>query len=74
MSMIKRATGKIEKFTDADGDEVNVTASVDQQSEDANLVWAEAKIKDAIDVDTVADITLDINNSDDDDETIAKDC
>lgn len=74
MSMIKRATGKIEKFTDAEGDEVNVTASVDQELEDANLVWAETKIKDAIDVNAPTDITLDINNSDDDDETIAKDC
>ena len=74
MSMIKRATGKIEKFTDAEGDEVNVTASVDQELEDANLVWAETKIKDAIDVNAPTDITLDINNSDDDDDTIAKDC
>lgn len=72
--MIKRATGKIEKFTDAEGDEVNVTASADQELEDANLVWAETKIKDAIDVNAPTDITLDINNSDDDDDTIAKDC
>ena len=35
MSMVKRATGKIEKFTNADGEEVMAD----------NLVWADEKQK-----------------------------
>ena len=33
MSMVKRATGKIEKFTNAEGEEIDAT----------NLVWADEK-------------------------------
>lgn len=72
--MIKHGTGKIEKYTDASGEEVTVkTAEVDAET-DPNLVWADEKIKDALDVNVLTDITLDINASDDDDDTIAKDC
>lgn len=72
--MIKHGTGKIEKYTDASGEEVTVkTAEVDADT-DPNLVWADEKIKDALDVNVLTDITLDINASDDDDDTIAKDC
>ena len=68
MSMVKRATGKIENFTSAEGEEVNA----------ANLVWADEKdkqpeIKDALDVQVVEDLTLDINSLEDED-VIAKDC
>ncbi len=74
MAMIKHGTGKIEKYTDASGEEVTVkTAEVDAET-DPNLVWADEKIKDALDVNVLTDITLDINASDDDDDTIAKDC
>jgi hypothetical protein len=74
MAMIKHGTGKIEKYTDASGEEVTVkTAEVDADT-DPNLVWADEKIKDALDVNVLTDITLDINASDDDDDTIAKDC
>ena len=68
MSMIKRATGKIEKFTDAEGHEVEA---------DTNVVWADEKadpIRDELRVPIVVDFTLDIDATDDDDETVAKDC
>lgn len=72
--MIKHGTGKIEKYTDAAGEEVTVKTAETVDQQDPNFVWADEKIKDAIDVNTVTDINLDINASDDDDETIAKDC
>ena len=72
MSMVKRATGKIENFTSADGEEVNAT----------NLVWADekkddtvtAQIKDELVIPLTTDMDLDPNASDDDDSVIAKDC
>ena len=71
MSMVKRATGKIENFTSAEGEEV-----------DANLVWADekkdetvtAQIKDELVIPLTTDMDLDPNASDDDDSVIAKDC
>ncbi len=70
MSMIKRANGQIENFTDEQGKEVQAD----------NLVWADEKqkkeeveIKDALDLPTVEDLTLDLNAPEDDD-VIAKDC
>lgn len=70
MSMIKRANGQIKTFTDEQGKEVE--AKVD-------VVWADEKeqkpvIKDALDVDVVADISLDINATDESDDVVAKDC
>ena len=70
MSMIKRATGKIEKFTDAEGHEVQA---------DTNVVWAdekqeEPKVKDSLEIPQTTDIEIDINSTDDDDSVIAKDC
>ena len=72
MSMVKRATGKIEKFTNAEGEEVDAT----------NLVWADekkdetvtAQIKDELVIPSTTDMDLDPNASDDDDSVIAKDC
>lgn len=70
MSMIKRANGQIENFTDEQGKEVVAE----------NLVWADEKenkapeIKDALEIPVVADITLNVDSSDDNDDTIAKDC
>jgi hypothetical protein len=69
--MIKRANGEIKTFTDEEGKEVVA------QSQD--VVWADEKekdeqFKDEIRIPVVADFTLDIDASDDDDETIAKDC
>lgn len=72
MSMVKRATGKIEKFTNAEGEEVDA----------ANLVWADEKkddtatqqIKDELVIPLTTDMDLDPNASDDDDSVIAKDC
>jgi hypothetical protein len=68
MSMIKRANGQVESFTDEQGKEVRAE----------NLVWADEKdkqpeIKDALDVQVVEDLTLDINSPEDED-VIAKDC
>lgn len=74
MAMIKHGTGKIEKYTDAAGEEVTVKTAETENQQDPNFVWADEKIKDAIDVNTVTDINLDINATDDDDDTIAKDC
>lgn len=68
MSMIKRANGEIKNFTDAEGNEVEVKP---------NVVWADEKekpIKDALDVDTLADIELDINATDEGEDVVAKDC
>ncbi len=73
MSMIKRATGKIEKFTNAEGEEVDV---------DNSVVWADEKetknevvaIKDELVVPLTTEMDLDPNASDEDDSIIAKDC
>ena len=70
MSMIKRATCNIEKFTDADGHEVDA---------DKKVLWAdekqeESKVKDSLDIPQTTDIEIDINSTDDDDSVIAKDC
>jgi len=72
MSMVKRATGKIEKFTNAEGEEVTAD----------NLVWADekkdetvtAQIKDELVIPMTTDMDLDPNASDEDDSIIAKDC
>ena len=72
MSMVKRATGKIEKFTNAEGEEVTAD----------NLVWADekkdetvtAQIKDLLVIPLTTDMDLDPNASDEDDSVIAKDC
>ncbi|MFM1756423.1 MAG: hypothetical protein RL621_1377 [Bacteroidota bacterium] len=70
MAMIKRATGKIEKFTDAEGDEVVAS--------DEGVVWADEKkqepIKDELVIPLTTDVDLDINSTDDDDDIVAKDC
>lgn len=73
MSMIKRATGKIEKFTNADGEEVEV---------DNSVVWADEKenkeevvaIKDQLAIPYTTEMDLDPNAADEDDSVIAKDC
>jgi hypothetical protein len=70
--MVKRATGKIEKFTNAEGEEVTAE----------NLVWADekkdetvtAQIKDELVIPMTTDMDLDPNASDEDDSIIAKDC
>lgn len=72
MSMVKRATGKIEKFTNAEGEEVTAD----------NLVWADekkdetvtAQIKDELVIPSTTNMDLDPNASDQDDSIIAKDC
>jgi len=72
MSMVKRATGKIEKFTNAEGEEVSAD----------NLVWADekkdeivtAQIKDELVIPSTTNMDLDPNASDEDDSIIAKDC
>jgi hypothetical protein len=72
MSMVKRATGTIEKFTNAEGEEVIAD----------NLVWADekkdetvtAQIKDELVIPLTTDMDLDPNASDEDDSVIAKDC
>ena len=70
MAMVKRATGKIEKFTDAEGDEVVAS--------DEGVVWADEKdttpIKDELVIPLTTDIDLDIDRSADDDDIVAKDC
>lgn len=71
MSMVKRATGKIEKFTDADGQEV--------VAENTDVVWADEKTdqklaKDELVIPSTTSVDLDPNASDDDDTVIAKDC
>jgi hypothetical protein len=70
MAMIKRATGKIEKFTDAEGDEVVAS--------NEGVVWADEKkqnpIKDELVMPLTIDVDLDINKSDEDDDVVAKDC
>ena len=69
MAMIKRANGKIANFTDEDGNEVETKSDV---------VWADEKekpvIKDALNVDSVTDINLDVEATDAGDDVVAKDC
>lgn len=70
MSMIKRANGSIETFTNEEGKEV--------EAKD-NLVWADEKetkpeIKDALIIPSTTDLLLDVNDTDDADDVIAKDC
>lgn len=70
MSMIKRANGAIETFTNEEGKEV--------EAKD-NLVWADEKeakpeIKDALVIPSTTDLLLDVNDTDDADDVIAKDC
>ena len=69
MSMVTRANGQVESFTDEQGKQVKAE----------NLVWADEKdkqpeIKDALEIPVVNDLTLDVNASDEDDSVIAKDC
>lgn len=69
--MVKRATGKIEKFTDAEGQEV--------VAENTDVVWADEKAdqklaKDELVIPSTTAVDLDPNASDDDDTIIAKDC
>jgi hypothetical protein len=69
--MVKRATGKIEKFTDAEGQEV--------VAENTDVVWADEKAdqklaKDELVIPSTTAVDLDPNASDDDDTVIAKDC
>jgi hypothetical protein len=66
--MIKRANGEIKTFTNEEGKEVEAKTDV---------VWADEKadpIRDELRVPIVVDFTLDIDATDDDDETVAKDC
>ena len=71
MSMVKRATGKIEKFTNAEGEEVTAD----------NLVWADekkdetvtAQIKDELVIPSTTNMDLDPKASEEDDSIIAKD-
>lgn len=69
MSMIKRANGEIKTFTDEEGKEVEAKSDV---------VWADEKDqkvdKDELTIPLTMEIDLDINASDDNDDTIAKDC
>jgi hypothetical protein len=69
--MVKRATGKIEKFTDAEGQEVEVL--------NKDVVWADEKAdqklaKDELVIPSTTSVDLDPNATDDDDSVIAKDC
>ena len=69
MSMIKRANGEIKTFTNEEGKEVEAKTDV---------VWADEKDnkvdKDELSITLTTEIYLDINASDDDEDTIAKDC
>ena len=67
--MVKRATGKIEKFTDAEGDEVKADEAV-VGAEDQD----KAVVKDVLDVPLVVNVDLDIDATDDGDDVVAKDC
>lgn len=70
MAMVKRATGRIEKFTDGDGDEVKV-------EEVKDVVWADEKnqpIKDELAIPLTTDVDLDIDAVDDGDDVVAKNC
>ena len=73
MSMIKRATGKIEKFTNAEGEEVDVDNSV-MWADEKNSTEEVVTIKDELPIPLTTDMDLDPNASDEDDSVIAKDC
>ena len=70
MAMVKRANGRIEKFTDNDGDEV--------KTEQVNsVVWADEKeepIKDELSIPNATDVDLEIDAVDDGDDVVAKNC
>ena len=70
MAMVKRANGKIEKFTDGDGDEVKAEGIKD-------VVWADEKnqpIKDELSIPLTTDVDLDIDSVDEGDDVVAKNC
>ena len=70
MAMVKRATGRIEKFTDGDGDEVKA-------EEVKDVVWADEKsqpIKDELSIPLTTDVDLDVDAVDDGDDVVAKNC
>lgn len=70
MAMVKRANGKIEKFTDGDGDEVKA-------KEVNDVVWADEKnqpIKDELSIPVTTDVDLDIDSVDEGDDVVAKNC
>lgn len=70
MAMVKRANGKIEKFTDGDGDEVKA-------EEVKDVVWADEKnqsIKDELSIPLTTDVDLDIDSVDEGDDVVAKNC
>jgi hypothetical protein len=70
MAMVKRATGRIEKFTDGEGDEVKA-------EEVKDVVWADEKnqqIKDELSIPLTTDVDLDIDAVDDGDDVVAKNC
>ena len=70
MAMVKRANGRIEKFTDGDGDEVKAEEAKD-------VVWADEKnqpIKDELSIPLTTDVDLDIDSVDEGDDVVAKNC
>jgi hypothetical protein len=70
MAMVKRANGKIENFTDNDGDEVKA-------EEIKEVVWADEKdqpAKDELSIPLTTDVDLDIDAVDDGDDVVAKNC
>ena len=70
MAMVKRANGKIEKFTDNDGDEVKA-------EEVKEVAWADEKnqpVKDELTIPLTTDVDLDIDAVDDGDDVVAKNC
>ena len=68
MAMVKRANGKIENFTDNDGDEVKA-------EEVKDVIWADEKaIKDELSIPLATDVDLDIDAIDDGDDVVAKNC
>ena len=70
MAMVKRANGKIENFTDNDGDEVKA-------EEIKEFVWADEKdqpVKDELSIPLTTDVDLDIDAVDDGDDVVAKNC
>ena len=70
MAMVKRANGRIEKFTDGDGDDVKA-------EEVKDVVWADEKnqpIKDELSIPLTTDVDLDIDSVDEGDDVVAKNC
>lgn len=71
MSMIKRATGRIEQFTDKDGEEVQAEVVVeDTDAPEAQTVV----VKDVLEIPIATDVFLDPDASDTGEDVIAKDC